>query len=118
MKQLIRLKEAELYKISSTQTSNGDYIKSQTLVKKYQVIVQSLTDNISATIYGANINKMVRISSVNKELENFLFTKWNNTSDNISKYEIKFEDNFYKIESLTSKYIDCQRQSDVIIHSI
>lgn len=118
MKQLIRLREAELYKLTSVQTSNGDYVKSETLIKKYQVIVESLTDNISATIYGANINKMVRFSSVNKELENYLFTKWNNTSDNISKYQIKFENNFYKIESLTAKYIDCQRQSDVIIHSI
>ena len=118
MKQLIRLKEAELYKLSSSQTSNGDYVKSQIFVKKYQVITQSLTDNISATIYGANINKMVRFSSVNKELENFLFTKWNNTSDNISKYQIKYDGNFYKIESLTAKYIDCQRQSDVVQQSI
>lgn len=109
MKQLIRLEEVELYKIISSQSSNGDFVKTPTLINSYKVIKESLTDNISATVYGANINKMVRFSSVNKELEKYLFTKWNNTSDNVSKYQIKYDDNFYKIKNLTERYIDGER---------
>lgn len=109
MKQLIRLEEAELYNKTSTQSPNGDFVKVETLVGKYKVIKESLTDNISATLYGANLNKMVRFSSVNKELENYLFTKWNSTSDNISKYVIKYDNNYFKIINLTSHYVDGER---------
>lgn len=109
MKQLIRLEEVELYNVISTQSPNGDFIKTESLIDTYEVIKESLTDSISATVYGANLNKMVRFSSVNKKLENFLFTKWNNTSDNISKYLIKYDGNYYKINSLTARYVDGER---------
>lgn len=109
MKQLIRLEEVGLYNITQTQSSNGDFVKTSTLVKKYQAIIESLTDNVSATVYGAKLNKMVRFSSVNKELENYLFSKYNNTSDNISKYQILYNNNYYKIVSLNKKYIDGER---------
>lgn len=109
MKQLIRLEEVELYNLTSSQSPNGDYVKTETLIGTYQVIRESLTDNISATVYGADLNKMIRFSSVNKLLENYLFTKWNNTSDNVSKYRIKYNENYYKIKSLTSHYVDGER---------
>lgn len=109
MKQLIRLKNIDLYKITQTQSSDGDFIKTSSLVNSYKAAIEELRDEISATVYGSDINKMVRFSSVKHELEDYLYSKLNNTSDNISKYEIRYGQNKYNISNLTHKYIDGKR---------
>ena len=109
MKQLTRLKKVELDKITSIQTSDGGYTKTYTFVNFYKCIVQELSDAIDASIYGSNISKMLRISSVANELEQYLLTKLNTSSDNISKYLIGYSNANYKIVSVKSKYIDCER---------
>ena len=109
MKQLIRLKNINLYKIDSIQGPDGDFIKTSSFINSYKAEVQELRDALSATIYGSDINKTVRFSSIKQELENYLYGKLNNTSDNISKYQIEFENNYYDIVDLTRKYIDGKR---------
>lgn len=109
MKQIIRLKELDLYKVISTQSADGDFIKTYEFVKSYKVEREELRDTLSATIYGSDINKVMRFSSLRNELESYLYTKLNNSNDNISKYQVKFEDNYYKIEDLTRKYVDVKR---------
>ena len=71
--------------------------------------IKELNDNVSATIYGADINKILRISSVNKILEILLKEKLNNSSDNISKYRISYDTSKYKVKDVKSKYIDIER---------
>lgn len=109
MKQLTRLQEIELCQLTKSITPDGDTQEVSTKVGEYKVVVQELTDNVSATIYGANINKMLRMSSVNKILEILLKSKLNNTSDNISKYRITYLDNVFKIVDVKSKYFDIER---------
>lgn len=114
MKQLIRLKEVSLYKYTIVITSDGDRQETSTLVGNYKVIIQELSDSVDASIYGSNINKMVRISSVRKLLENYLKPKLNNTADNISMYKIHYTNsagvNKFKIISVKDVYIDCERE--------
>lgn len=109
MKQLIRLNQVSLYKLQTEQLPDGDYKDTLTLTNHYKVIIEELTDEISTELYGADINRMIRVSSVNKSLEKFLYTKLNNTSDNVSKYEIEFGNNMYEIKNVRSSYIDCKR---------
>lgn len=109
MKQLTRLESIQLYSLGKTTLPDGDTQETETLVGNYKVVAQELNDNVSATIYGANINKIIRISSVNKILEILLKEKLNNTSDNISKYRITYGTSKYKIVDVKSKYIDIER---------
>lgn len=108
-KQLIKLIECELYNITSIQTSDGDFSETYSKIGDYKITTQELTDNVSASVYGANITKMLRISSIHQILEILLKSKLNNTSDNISKYRIKLNDIYYKIVNVKSKYIDIER---------
>lgn len=105
----MRLKEISLYLISTTQSPDGDYIKTTSLVNNYKAVIEELRDEVSANIYGADINKMIRISSTHYDLEAYLYSKLNNTSDNISKYEIWYGQNKFSISNLTHKYVDCKR---------
>ena len=109
MKQLTRLDSIDLYSIGKTTLPDGDSQETKTLVGSYKVVVQELNDNVAATIYGANINKILRMSSVNKILEILLKEKLNNTSDNISKYRITYKSSDYKIVDVKSRYIDVER---------
>ena len=109
MKQLIRLKDVELYKVDSVQSSDGDFIKTSSFIKSYKTEVQEIRDDLSISVYGAEINKMIRVASIRQELEKYLKPKLNNTNDNISKYQIKYDGTDYKIVDLTSRYIDCKR---------
>jgi len=109
MKQLTRLESIDLYKIGKETLPDGDSQETETLIGSYKIIAQELNDNVSATIYGADINKILRISSVNKILEILLKEKLNNTSDNISKYRIHYGDSSYKVKDVKSKYIDIER---------
>lgn len=77
-------------------------------IKKYSIQTQELSDEISASIYGANIYKMLRIRSVNKELENYLYDKTNNKQDNISYYYIFIKNRKYKIKAVNQSGIDLE----------
>ena len=91
-KQLTRLKDCNLIKVSKESTDDGDFTEELSNVGVYSIITQELTDAVSATIYGSNISKMVRISSVHRLLEILLKSKVNNTEDKpnvIVSYEVK-----------------------------
>ena len=109
MKQLTRLESIDLYKIGKEILPDGDSQETEILVGSYKVVIQELNDNVSATLYGADINKILRISSVNKILEILLKEKLNNSSDNISKYRISYDTSKYKVKDVKSKYIDIER---------
>lgn len=108
-KQLIRLKSCELYKVTPTSTDDGDITESYDKIGDYKITTQELSDNVSASVYGANITKMLKISSVHQILEILLKSKLNNSSDNVSKYRILLDNIYYKIVDVKSKYIDIER---------
>ena len=104
--QLRYLKDIKLVKATKTKQSNGSYINTYTLIDEYKVQVQELTDAVSASIYGATINKMYRISSPLKDLENYLKPKNNSKADNISLYFIEYNSGLYKISAVRDYGID------------
>lgn len=107
--QLMYLKDIALKKATSTKQTNGAYIDTYTLVDNYKVQLQQLTDEISVSMYGANINKMLRISSPKKVLETYLSTKnIGNEDDNISKYYIFYNGIVYKIVAVRERWIDVE----------
>lgn len=107
---LIRyLEEVELLKANKIKTSTGNYINEYSNVEKYKVQKQTLQDSITATIYGANINKMLRIATPKHDLESFLIPKVDNKQDNISHYYIKHNDALYKIVVVRDAYLDIER---------
>ena len=110
--QICRLTECVLLKSIKTKSSNGTYITQYQELGSYKIIPQELLDQVSASIYGANIDKTKRISSVRKKLENLLNTKVNNKSDNISNYFIKYDDKIYKIVSVKINWIDIEAVSE------
>jgi hypothetical protein len=109
MKRLINLKTIELYKLEKITLEDGDSQEKEVNIGSYRVIIQEVNDKISAEVYGANINKMLKLSSVNRILEILLKEKLNNSSDNISKYRISYDNSKYKIVDVKSKYIDIER---------
>lgn len=109
MKRLINLESVDLYKLSKITLDDGDSQETESNIGSYKVIVQELNDKVSANIYGANITKMLRMGSVNRILEILLKEKLNNSTDNISKYQISYGDSKYKIVDVKSKYIDIER---------
>lgn len=108
MIQLRRLKECILQICKKNKQLNGTYVNTYEDVKKYKIISQELTDEVSASIYGANINRVYRISSPYSSLENYLYDKVSDTEDNISNYFIFMNNKRYKIVSVKSKWIDIE----------
>lgn len=102
------LRPVTLKKGITTKQSNGSRTEDYQIVGNYQVQIQELDDQISASIYGASIINMLRIKTPLGDLEKMLKTKSNNTTDNISKYFIFIEENKYKIKSVNSKGIDIE----------
>ena len=102
------LKNAILKKATKTKQANGTYTESLVDIKAYKVQEQELNDEVSASIYGANIYKMVRIKSVRQELENNLYDKVNNKQDNVSNYYIFIDGRKYKIVSVNLKGVDLE----------
>lgn len=99
----------ELLKATKEKQKNGTYINIYDTIDKYKVKKLNITDDeVSATIYGANITKMLRISSPSRNLENFLMSKVGNQQDNISYYYIKINNNIYKINSVSQEKIDIE----------
>ena len=106
--QLRYLKSVDLKKATKTKQQNGTYIDTLILVSSYSIQTQELNDDISVSIYGADLNKITRIKSVNSELEVYLKSKLNNDDDNISKYYIIMDDIQYKIKSVRENWIDIE----------
>lgn len=102
------LERATLQKATKTKQDNGTYIQEIETVKIYNVQTQDLTDEISASVYGADIYKMIRIKSIRSELENYLYDKVNNKLDNISNYYISINNRKYKIKSVNQRGIDLE----------
>lgn len=103
------LKNVTLNKATKIKQLNGTYTNSYTKIDDYKVQMQDLTDDeISASIYGANITKMLRISSPLNKLEKYLLPKVNNKADNISQYYIIFDNRTYKIASVSNNRIDIE----------
>ena len=103
------LKLITLKKATKIKNSNGTYTNSYTKIDDYKVQMQDLTDDeISASVYGANIIKMLRISSPLNKLEKYLVPKVNNKADNISQYYIFFDNRCYKIVSVSNNRIDIE----------
>lgn len=102
------LEQASVYKATRTKHANGRETETLEKVKTFNVQEQELDDEISASMYGANIYKMLRIKSVRSAMEKFLFTKVNNKLDNISNYYVFIKSRKYKIVSVNSKSIDVE----------
>ena len=108
MKQLRYLKECELDFTTREKQPNGSYKEVFTEIETYKIQLQELNDQISASIYGANVNRMYRISSSYRALEDFLDTKMQHTTDNISKYTILIDEKRYKIITVRNHWIDIE----------
>lgn len=106
MKQLRYLIEVEIDKATKTKMENGAVVASYAKVSDYLIQKQELTDEISASIYGADVNRMYRISSPRHQLETFLRQKVNNTSDNISLYSVVLNGFRFKIVAVKEHWID------------
>ena len=102
------LEIAAVKRATKTKQENGTYIETLEDVKKYKVQTQELNDEISVSVYGANVYKRVRIKSVRSVLENYLYTKVNNKQDNISNYYIFINAKKYKIVSVNSRGVDLE----------
>lgn len=118
MKQLRYLEAVELDESAKVKQSNGVSIATYTKVGDFTVQVQELSDEISASIYGADINRMYRISSPHGSLEAFLKQKVNSTSDNISKYSIVYQGNRYRVRVVRNNWVDIDLIGAVQIESI
>ena len=108
---LIRhLENATLKKAIKEKTSTGNLvIAGYEKIKDYRVQTQILEDVITSSIYGANVNKMLRIATPLHDLENYLLPKVANKSDNTSMYYIFYKGTQYKIIAVRGGYIDIER---------
>ena len=105
---LRRLINVTLKKAVIVKQENGSRLEEYEIIDDYEVSKENLDDQVSASIYGASIIKMLRIKSPLSKLENYLETKLNNTTDNISKYYFFIGENKYKIKSVGNKGIDIE----------
>lgn len=108
MKQLRYLQSIELLKQTLTKQNNGVKIATYETVGEYLVQLQELTDEISANVYGADVNRMYRISSPRYVLEAFLKDKVNSTEDNVSLYFVALNGSKYKIRVVRKHWVDIE----------
>jgi hypothetical protein len=106
--QLRYLKSVDLRKATKTKQPNGSHIETLTLIASYSIQTQELNDDVSISVYGADINKITRIKSINRELEVYLKPKVSNESDNVSKYYIIMDEIQYKIRSVRENWLDIE----------
>lgn len=109
MKLVRYLEKVELLKSTNEKQSNGAIVKTFSKIKDYRIQKKKLQDEVSATIYGADINKMWNITSPLKDLEKYLIPKVDNKEDNISLYYIKLDNSKYKIKSVEEDGIVIER---------
>jgi len=113
MKQLRYLKTIELDKGTTSTQSNGARVTAFTKVADYRVQTQELTDEISVSIYGSDIDRMYRISSPRYTLEAYLAGKNNNSDDNVSQYTILLNNARYRIRAVKEHWIDIELMGDI-----
>lgn len=109
MKLIRYLEEVELVKSVNEKQPNGTVIKTFNHIEYYRIQKNSLEDEVSASIYGANITKMWSIASPLKDLEEYLIPKVENQEDNISLYFIMLGNTRYKINSVKDSGIIIER---------
>ena len=103
-----------LKKATKIKNANGTYSNTYEIISNHNVQAQNLMDDsVSATIYGAKINKMLRLSSPLGNLEEYLIPKVENQQDNISDYYIFIKDKTYKITSVSNDRIDIELVNSV-----
>lgn len=104
------LKKATLKKATKSKTITGSLINiSYTKIDDYKIQEQTLQDEVSSTIYGSDVNKMIRIASPLHKLEKYLLPKVDNKTDNVSFYYIFYNGVQYKIVAVRDYYIDLER---------
>ena len=104
------LSKCTLKKATKEKSSTGNLIDTgYTIISDYRIQEQILQDEITSTMYGADVNKMLRIASPLHKLENYLLPKVDNIEDNVSDYYIFYNDVQYKIIAVRSYYIDLRR---------
>ena len=72
MKQLRYLESVELDKGTKTKNANGSYMETYVKIGDFLIQKEEISDSISASIYGAKIDRMYRISSPRRALEGVL----------------------------------------------
>lgn len=107
-KQLRYLINCTLYEGAITKQPNGYITESFTKINDFKVQSQEVDDEVSATVYGAKISNMLRLSSPHYALEKILKTKLNESSDNITKYSIVIGSKRYNIVSVKEHWIDVE----------
>lgn len=107
--QLRYLQSVSLKKANKVKQSNGVYVDNYALVKEYRVQLENLSDEVSASIYGANLYKVKKVRSPMGTLEKYLATKLNNDTDNISKYFLFIDEVIYKINDSQMSGVTIER---------
>lgn len=104
------LEKATLKKATKEKTTTGSLINaSYEKIDDYRIQEQTLQDEVSSTIYGSDVNKMLRVASPLHRLEKYLLPKVDNKEDNISLYYLFYKDVQYKIVAVRDYYIDLSR---------
>lgn len=104
--QLRYLDDCALIHNTKVKQPNGSYTLNVNIIGVYKAQIQKLTDSISATIYGADINRMYRFSSPLKDLEKAIADRFNYDEDNITNYSIKYHDKYYKVVAVNDNWVD------------
>ena len=98
-----------LKKATKIKQSNGTYKDTYETIGTYNVMEQFLTSEIDAQIYGSDVDKIIRLKSPKSELEDYLYQRLNNKTDNVSKYVIEMNEANYKIVAVNPYKIDISR---------
>ena len=105
-----RLEDATLKKALKQKTGTGSLVNaSYQKIDDYRIQKQTLQDEVSSTIYGSDVNKMIRIATPLHTLEKYLLPKVDNKEDNISLYYIFYNNVQYKIVAVLDSHIDLSR---------
>ena len=94
-----RQSEITLYKATKTKQTNGALVNTYTEQMSAYVEHNSLQDQVSATIYGTDINNIIRLTSKDNALNDTIESKMNSSDDNISMYYIELNNVKYKIRA-------------------
>lgn len=108
MNQLRYLFSAELDVTTRTRQANGSMVESYSKVGDYIIRTQELTDEVSASIYGADVNRMMRVTSPRNALESFLASKMNVSNDNVSNYTLLIKGRRYRVLVVREHWIDVE----------
>ena len=104
------LNKCVLKKAIKERTNTGNLVVSEyEVVKEFRIQEQILQDEVTSTIYGSDVNKMLRIASPLHSLERYLLPKVDNIEDNISDYYIFYKGIQYKIIAVRSYFMDISR---------